>query len=384
MDKKPVEPPKNDSLGTAEEGGGFSVNVAGMKPFLGAFLVLIAILVGYYFLWDNARGKVEIAVKDALRDYKYDSISASGFPFKKTITIKNLVFSNDKTLINKSQVIIGQGIVTSFIFSGTMSVEVSDIRIIDPKEKKSYNLSFNEKPTIKFSLYSDGRLEGITYVDRGYKVADGEDAVYSAGDMTVNVESVRNGGTIDYAINGKALDIKGLSVLNVPKDTKKDDDSIPYNISYEISASVVNDDDDGSLIERIIKITAFEVLKGEEREVGITADLTTAGGDSSTFGSVSIVIENYKKLLEYYQGEIVKSIRSGEGLQQTVDKNTQDNYVSATNIFFKTLFDVIDKNPKTVKNKTGVLVLRRDKGSFSYYLNDQDINSLLYQLSLSM
>ena len=65
-----------------------------IKAFISVFVVFLLIILVYFFIWKSITTKMKNIIADAFKDFKYESISISGFPFHKTITIGNISFKD--------------------------------------------------------------------------------------------------------------------------------------------------------------------------------------------------------------------------------------------------------------------------------------------------
>jgi hypothetical protein len=354
-------------------------NIKKIKPFIGAAIVLFLLLLVYFFVWRNIAYKTRDIVSRGAGNYSDNSeIKVGGFPFKKTITINDVVFKNSNPLFSSNQVLIGKVEVESFIFSRSLVLSVNNVRIVSPQSKATYNIEFNEKPTISLSFYSNNRLNEFNYLDKGYRVVDGGNTLYTAGETSIKIESVRSENIIDYVIAGSLRDMQNISVLNEKQVT----DTVPdlFTMNFDASSSI-NKDDEGNQLENIFKMSSAILYRNSEKLLEVDTDITTTGNNAYTTGSINIVLENYKELLDAYKNETVLTIKNNDtGTRLT--KKEIEGYITLVGKIFDKANGLIEKNPRTVKDKQAVLTLRREKGSPIFYINDVNLQSFISDIML--
>jgi hypothetical protein len=353
------------------------------KPYLAVFLIIVVLSVGYYFLWNSTTNRVTDVIKKMLISYKYASIEVSGFPFKKNIKIKNIVFSNDSPLINKTQAIIDEVNIDSFIFSKKMSISFKDIKVVNPDKKDVYALVYNEDPEVFMSIFSDDRLNYFKYNDTGYRVIDTQnETLYTAGNMFVEINSVRVDETINYNIKGYLENLKNFNLFALSDgEIKNGEDvtSLSLNLDAEWIASWVHN----KPFSNSIKINSLTLSNNEVEMGNITADLINSGGGTYTFGYLTLKLNEYIKVIDNLQKVTIEQITNDDN--EVVEKLKEEDkkaYISITNGVVKKIVEIFGKNPETNKDGIGVLTIQKNKGDPSFYLNDINLISIVNEMLL--
>ncbi len=349
--------------------------IRNLKPFLGVFIILIILVSGYYFIWRSIAVKMKNIVVDSLKDYKYDSITIGGFPFTKKVKVNNITFGNDLFLATKNQVNVREIIVSSFIFSGTLDVKLKDVSTFSTIDTTVYSLVYNEDPVMNISFYSNGSLKEFNYSDLGYRVISGDNkTLYTADKSNLNVQSVLNGDTVDYSINGDFQNMQNIAIIE--KDTESLTKEVPeiYNLKFDISSSITKKD--GETESSIIKINDFDLIGSKNNSVSITGDIFKEPGDPYSFGDVKVVLSNYSTLINEYKTDVLDALKIENASLSDDDKK---EYASIVNGMFNEISNVIKKNPATTA-ESAVISISRAKNNPDYSINGESLFGIIQQI----
>lgn len=337
-------------------------NNTNIKAFISVFIVFLLIILVYFFIWKNVATKMKNIIAEGFKDFKYDSISISGFPFKKIITINNINFSENVPLKTENYVSIEKLKISSFIFGDLLNITFKNAKMIDVNTKTTYTLTYNDEPKINLSFYSNGGLKSFNYSDIGYRVVNSNnETLYTASNSLIDVESTKTGNTIDYSIIGDLQDMQNIAIINGDEQTK--DNSVPaiYNLKFNISTSLTRDND--KISNSIIKIETASLNGNNGINVGLTGEIFKSQDDPYSYGSINLSLDNYKTLLNDYENKISVALN-----MQAKQTNTENNNTEMIKKIFNVINLVIQRNPQT-NDKTGFLTISREKFSSDYFVN---------------
>lgn len=345
-----------------------------IKAFISVFVVFLLIILVYFFIWKSITTKMKNIIADAFKDFKYESISISGFPFHKTITIGNISFTENVPLATESYVSIEKLKISSFIFGDLLNITFKNAKMIDVNNKVNYTLTYNEEPKINLSFYSNGGLKSFSYSDIGYRVVNANnETLYTASNSLIDVESTKIGNTVDYSIIGDLQEMQNIAIINGDEQAK--DNSVPaiYNLKFNISTSLTKEDD--RISNSIIKIETANLNGNNGINIGLTGEIYKSQDDPYSYGSVNLSLDNYKMLLDDYENKILLALDI-----QSKQNNTENNNAEITRRAFSIINSLIQKNPQT-NNKTGFLTISREKFSSDYFANGTSFLNLIKEIA---
>ncbi len=365
----------NKDLNT-ESGEKFSkIDTKNLKPFLSVFIIFVIIIFGYYFFWRSVAIKMKNIITDYMKDYQYDSIEVSGFPFSKTITINNLtVSSSDIILATQNQVNIKETEISSFILSSNLDVKLKDVSVITVPDNTSYSLLFNEVPVINIGFYSNGSLKNLKYIDYGYRVVnDNNETLYTADKSEINVESLTNANKIDYSIVGSLQNMKNLSIIKTENQISETETPTAYSLDFDFSSSIASNNNE--VESSVVKINTFE-FKGGDNVFSASGEIFRDITDPYSFGEIKFTLTNYIKLMEIYRKNVEEALNiEFSGIQP----EEREEYIKIANQMFDILNNLIKKNPETTDN-IGVLDIKRTKGTQDYIVNGESLINIIQNL----
>lgn len=333
-----------------------------IKAFISVFIVFLLIVLIYFFVWKSIATKMKNIIAEGFKDFKYDSISISGFPFHKNVIINNIHFTENVPLATESYVSIEKLKISSFIFGDLLNITFKNAKMIDANNKIDYTLVYNEDPKISISFYSNGGLKSFSYSDIGYRVVNANnETLYTANNSLMDVESTKTNNTIDYSIIGDLQDMQNIAIINGDEQVK--DNSVPaiYNLKFNISTSLTRDGD--KISNSIIKIETANLSGNNGINVGLTGEIFKSQDDPYSYGSINLSLDNYKTLLSDYENKISVALD-----MQAKQNNTENNNAEMVKKIFNVIDSVIQRNPQT-NNKTGFLNISREKFSSDYFVN---------------
>jgi len=346
-----------------------------LKPFLGAFIVLIILLSGYYFVWRSITIKMKGVLEEYLKNYKYDSISIGGFPFTKKVKVNNITFGNRTFLTTKNQVNIKRMVISSFIFSDTFNVKLDDVTTISSLDSAVYSLVYNEDPEINISFYSNGRLKAFNYSDIGYRVVNDQNkTLYTADKSNLRVQSTLNDDTVDYSINGDLQNMQNIMVLEKDADISAKEVPEAYNLEFDISTSITKVD--GEVKNSIIKVNDINLVGNRNNKVSVTGEIFREPGDPYSFGNLTVALSNYKTLLKDYKDDVLEALKVESSELPSSDKSI---YVSIVNAMFDEINSIIKKNSATTDEEAFILI-SRVKNSPDYIVNGESLFAIIQRI----
>lgn len=333
-----------------------------IKAFISVFIVFLLIILVYFFIWKNITTKMKNIIADGFKDFKYDSISISGFPFHKNVIINNIRFTENIPLATESYISIEKLKISSFIFGDLLNITFKNAKMVDVNNKIDYTLVYNEDPKINISFYSNGSIKSFNYSDIGYRVVNANnETLYTANNSLVDVESTKTNNTIDYSIIGDLKDMQNIAIINGDEQVK--DNSVPaiYNLKFNISTSLTRDGD--KISNSIIKIETTNLNGNNGINVGLTGEIFKSQDDPYSYGSITFSLDNYKKLLNDYENKVLVALD-----MESKKNNTEISNKETISKIFNTVNSVIQKNPQT-NDRTGFLRISREKFSSDYVIN---------------
>lgn len=348
-------------------------NNTNIKAFISVFIVFLLIILVYFFIWKSIATKMKNIIADGFNDFKYDSISISGFPFKKIITINNINFSENVPLKTENYVSIEKLKISSFIFGDLLNITFKNAKMIDVNTNTTYTLTYNDEPKINLSFYSNGGLKSFNYSDIGYRVINSNnETLYTASNSLIDVESTKTGNTIDYSIIGDLQDMQNIAIINGDEQAK--DNSVPaiYNLKFNISTSLTRDGD--KISNSIIKIETASLIGNNSINVGLTGEIFKSQDDPYSYGSINLSLDNYKTLLNNYENKISVALN-----MQAKQNNTENNNAEMVKKIFNVVDSVIQRNPQT-NDKTGFLTISREKFSSDYFVNGTSFLNIVKEI----
>ena len=349
-------------------------NNTNIKAFVSVFIVFLLIVLVYFFIWKSIATKMKNIIAEGFSDFKYDSISISGFPFKKTITINNINFSENVPLKTENYVSVEKIKISSFIFGDLLNITFKNAKMIDVNTNTTYTLTYNDEPKINLSFYSNGGLKSFNYSDIGYRVINSNnETLYTASNSLIDVESTKTGNTIDYSIIGNLQDMQNIAIINGDEQVK--DNSVPaiYNLKFNISTSLTRDND--KISNSIIKIETASLNGNNGINVGLTGEIFKSQDDPYSYGSINLSLDNYKKILNDYENKIVVALN-----MQAKQGNTENNNTEMIKKIFNIINSVIQRNPQT-NDKTGFLNISREKFSSDYFVNGTSFLNIVKEIA---
>lgn len=344
-----------------------------IKAFISVFIVFLLIILVYFFIWKNVATKMKNIIAEGFKDFKYNSISISGFPFKKVITINNINFSENVPLKTENYVSIEKLKISSFIFGDLLNITFKNAKMFDVNTKTTYTLTYNDEPKINLSFYSNGGLKSFNYSDIGYRVVNSNnETLYTASNSLIDVESTKTNNTIDYSIIGDLQEMQNIAIVNGDEQVK--DNSVPaiYNLKFNISTSLTRDGD--KISNSIIKIETASLNGNNGINVGLTGEIFKSQDDPYSYGSINLSLDNYKTLLNDYENKIVVALD-----MQAKQSNTENNNAKMVKKIFNVANSVIQRNPQT-NNKTGFLTISREKFSSDYFVNGTSFLNIVKEI----
>ena len=345
-----------------------------IKAFISVFIVFLLIILVYFFIWKNITTKMKNIIADGFKNFKYDSISISGFPFHKNVIINNIHFTENVPLATESYVSIEKLKISSFIFGDLLNITFKNAKMIDVNNKIDYTLVYNEDPKINISFYSNGSVKSFNYSDIGYRVVNtNNETLYTASNSLVDVESTKTDNTIDYSIIGDLKDMQNIAIINGDEQVK--DNSVPaiYNLKFNISTSLTRDGD--KISNSIIKIETASLNGNNGINVGLTGEIFKSQDDPYSYGSITFSLDNYKKLLNDYENKIVVALD-----MQAKQNNAENNNAEMVKKIFNVVNSVIQKNSQT-NDKVGFLTISRQKFSSDYIINDISFLNIVKEIA---
>jgi hypothetical protein len=349
-----------------------------IRPYLGIFIILLIVISVYIFFVNITANKVKNAVLEYAKSYEYESIKISGFPFSKKITIKNMVFSSKSNFITKNKISIDELTLSNFIFGSNIKIQARNIKTINFVDNSVYTLVYNNEPEISISFYSDGKLDSFKYIDTGYKVLSIDNkTLYMADSSNLEIKSVKNGDTIDYAIS---VDFQGMQNFDILNDNSNPLDNVEpngYNLLIDLSVSLTRNKK--ITTESTIKINKLSFSNKETSIIDLFGDIFFESGDKYSFGKLKLVISNYKNFMDSFKKSFKNAL---EISYQTspVDNNTKKDYGKMIDSLFKITDALIKNNPES-KEDIGVLELTRAKKATDYFINGKSIFDILKSLN---
>lgn len=373
-----MEENTNQSNVNSNREADIQMDIKNLKPFLSVFIILVIVIFGYYFFWRSIAIKMKNAVVKYMNDYQYESIKISGFPFSKNITINNLAFSGgNMQFATQNQIFVKQIKISSFILSGNLDIKLKDISVLNSSDNSTYTFTYNQDPIFNIGFYSNGKIKNVKYVDYGYKIVDSNNnVIYTSDKNEINITSLTNADRIDYSIIGSLQNMKDLSVQSTKNEISIDENKNLYSINFDISSSIIDSNKDTE--SSIIQVNSFDVSDGN-MGISATGEIVKDISDPYSYGNLKIVLTNYPKLLATYKKNTEDVLNTELNGLSLSDK---DLYKNITNQIFSALNDVIKNNPET-NDTTGILEIRRSKGSKDYLLNNENLSSLIQKIVLA-
>lgn len=373
-----MEENTNQSNVNSNREADIQMDIKNLKPFLSVFIILVIVIFGYYFFWRSIAIKMKNAVVKYMNDYQYESIKISGFPFSKNITINNLAFSGGNLqFATQNQIFVKQIKISSFILSGNLDIKLKDISVLNSSDNSTYTFTYNQDPIFNIGFYSNGKIKNVKYVDYGYKIVDSNNnVIYTSDKNEINITSLTNADRIDYSIIGSLQNMKDLSVQSTKNEISIDENKNLYSINFDISSSIIDSNKDTE--SSIIQVNSFDVSDGD-MGISATGEIVKDISDPYSYGNLKIVLTNYPKLLATYKKNTEDVLNTELNGLSLSDK---DLYKNITNQIFSALNDVIKNNPET-NDTTGILEIRRSKGSKDYLLNNENLSSLIQKIVLA-
>jgi hypothetical protein len=344
--------------------------------FSGVGLIFLGFI--YFIIWRNIAMTFKNSIIDLLpSSANYEEVIHTGFPFKKTVVIKEIMF-NDKntTFLDKNNVLVGEFIATSYAFSKKISLEYKNIRIINVTNKKSYKIIYNEKPTIEVDLYNDYRLKSFVYDDNGYKVLEDDELLYTTDKMFINTDSMRAKEMIEYTIVGHIKQFKGI-VTEIDKTTNI------YDFNFNALLNNVEFGNNDKRNEMTLKLNNVDLLKNNESFIAADGEIRSGGADTKAFGKLNLKLSDYKRLLLELEKDTEKTIKSGEGLEKyKLSAEDKYEYLKIARGVIKNIIKLIEDNPSTEKDKVGFITLSREANSMQYLINNQNLTDIMSNILL--
>ena len=373
-----MEENTNQSNVNSNREADIQMDIKNLKPFLSVFIILVIVIFGYYFFWRSIAIKMKNTVVKYMNDYQYESIKISGFPFSKNITINNLAFSGgNMQFATQNKIFVKQIKISSFILSGNLDIKLKDISVLNSSDNSTYTFTYNQDPIFNIGFYSNGKIKNVKYVDYGYKIVDSNNnVIYTSDKNEINITSLTNADRIDYSIIGSLQNMKDLSVQSTKNEINIDENKNLYSINFDISSSIIDSNKDTE--SSIIQVNSFDVSDGD-MGISATGEIVKDISDPYSYGDLKIVLTNYPKLLATYKKNTEDVLNTELNGLSLSDK---DLYKNITNQIFSALNDVIKNNPET-NDTTGILEIKRSKGSKDYLLNNENLSSLIQKIVLA-
>lgn len=351
-------------------------NDKNIKPFLGVVVALIVILLAYYFLWRSIAVKTKSIVAESLSDFQYESISLSGFPFYKTIKIKNIDFDDDIPVIARNNVKVEDIKISSFIFGSSFNITLKNI-LITLDDGTKYNLLYNGVPNITISFYPNGAIKYFEYKDSGYRVLDSlNKTLYTAGETVFKIDTTQSNNKLDYSIYGTFKDMQNLSLIDEKNNI--DTSVIPeiFNLNFDISSSLT---ENKNIIESyIIKINSFNLIGNNGNGFKIVGEIVKDSDDIYSYGNLELILLNYKNTINKYRNKIIDIINT-ENNSKIVNEKNKKSVINIINNFFNALEKVIKDNKNTTDNN-GVISLIKKKNAPDYLINNSSLYSIIQDI----
>ncbi|MDD2840091.1 MAG: hypothetical protein PHY80_03100 [Rickettsiales bacterium] len=349
-------------------------NIKNVKPFLSIFVILLVIIIAYYFVWRNITIKMKDVIVESLKDFKYESISASGFPFSKKISINKIDFINNTPLATQNYVSIDKLTISSFIFSRTLDIKLKDIKTINPTDNSIFTLNYNEEPQITISFYPDRTLESFNYSDIGYRVINNNETLYTASKSLISVESTKTDGTTDYSIVGDLQNMQNISVLDKKEQISDKIEPEIYNMKFNLSTSLTLKE--GKLDSSVIKIISVNLAGNKDTNISLSGEIIKSPDDPYSYGALTLKLANYEKFLESYKKDFIEALTIEGQANQKIENIQVTEYKSMINKLFDITKTIVAKNSET-KNGVGVLTLERKKNASDYTVNGDSLINII-------
>lgn len=352
-------------------------SIKNIKPFLSVFAILLLIILAYYFVWKNIATKAKNVISESIKDFKYESLTVSGFPFSKNISINKIDFINNTPLATQNYVSIDKITISSFIFSRDFSIKLKDIKTINSVDNSVFILNYNEDPQINVSFYSDGTLKSFNYSDIGYRVVNNNETLYTASKSLVDVESTKADNTTDYSIIGDLQNMQNISILDKKDQSAEKIEPEIYNMKFNISTSLTIKDN--KLDSSIIKIISANLVGNKNTNISLTGEIIKSLDDPYSYGSLKLKLANYQKWLESYKKDIVEALTVESQANKEIKNNELNQYVQMVDRLFSIIKTTVAKNAET-KNDSGVLTLERKKNASDYTINGDSLFGIIQAL----
>ncbi|GMO65747.1 MAG: hypothetical protein Ta2D_11960 [Rickettsiales bacterium] len=334
----------------------------------------------YFLIWRNITTRVQNMMVDIIgSNSQYEEISYSGFPFKKIVKIKGLLYSDKNATLTKDQTLtIEELVISSPIFSRDLDMEYKNIQVINATEKIIYSIEYIAKPTIKISLYSDYRLRGFIYDDEGFIIKNGDSILYTTGKMYADVSSIRKKEIIEYAIIAGFDDFKGT-------DDAISDINDVYKLKLDITFNNIVFENDSTKNEMTTLINSAEFFTNDKVKLSAIGEGRSGIIDTKAFGKVIVSFFDYKSSLIELEKGTLKTIKENDPKMLKKDRLTQEEqtgYSVITKSIVKNFIEIVEKNPSTIKDKTGIIVVERKPRDKKITLNGKEVEAFVNELML--
>lgn len=190
-------------------------------------IVLVVLAVVHSVFWFFKTGQLEKQVNNFISEnnshISAGEVSVSGFPFKQTVSVKDLKFTIPNPAFSKYQTTVKHLEATSGLFNNNFTLAILDqVLIQDNDTNISGLIEFSKDPEITASI-SDGMIAKFFYQDFGHRLLDAEkNVIYASGGVNFSMEStVEEGDKIKNKISANIKDVEGFDILSIYKNSSE-------------------------------------------------------------------------------------------------------------------------------------------------------------------
>lgn len=360
------------------------------KKVIVAGLSVVAFGAVHATFWSYQSGKIKESIgqlttqvakgfggKDA--EFIYSNSSVSGYPLSFKVTINEPKYTS---LNDGKKVEISSGeqplVIVSNLTGSSYKIKVPvkiDIKKTISEKEKAYTLEFNkESPSLEVRFagnvttgandaseiiqYLGDKIKSLHYSDSGYIVSNAEDGSRLALADLNEIRALRTigkDGSVTYKYNIKTENMDN-SVLFASEDKPVEiaNSQIkfwPVNTNFEFS-SVDMRDSTGKSTSVSFNLKDINV-SSPSFGVGLSGDIQANGEDIFPFGDVSIKINGYQNLVDYFGGIVNQALADSKIPLFHISAGKDIN-------FKKVLLDVASE--KSNEDKDITIKLQREQG----------------------
>lgn len=190
-------------------------------------IILVILGVAHSVFWFFKTGQVEKQINNMISEnssyISAGEVSVSGFPFKQTVSIKDLKFSVPNPAFSKYQITVTNLEATSGLFGSDFTFsKVEQVSVVDNETNISGLVEFSKQPEISVEI-SDNMISKFSYKDYGHRVSDvDKKTIYASSATEFSLESkLEEGDKIKTKILANVKDIEEFDLLSIYKNSSE-------------------------------------------------------------------------------------------------------------------------------------------------------------------